>query len=139
MFKLHPKLEEDCFHIGDFPLCHLLMMNDRNYPWFILVPRIADISEIYQLSSTEQAQLTVESSLLSETLMAMFDGYKMNTAALGNVVSQLHVHHLVRYENDPAWPDPVWGKAAAVPHYIDEADQIKQALRSAFPAELALK
>ena len=110
MFELNHRLAEDCFQIGNFPLCRLLMMNDSNYPWFILVPRVADITEVYQLSPADQAQLAIESSVLSKTLSSMFEADKMNIAALGNVVSQLHIHHIVRYKNDLVWPDPVWGK-----------------------------
>lgn len=88
-------------------------MNDQNYPWVILVPKLVDASEIYLLNPQQRQQLDAESSFLAQTLMTLFEGYKLNVAALGNVVRQLHVHHVVRFENDPAWPAPVWGKLPA--------------------------
>ncbi|MBI1423052.1 MAG: HIT domain-containing protein [Gammaproteobacteria bacterium] len=120
MYTLHPQLAKDCIVIGHFNLSQLLLMNDCNYPWFILVPQRANISEIYQLSEADQAQLWHESAYLSEALARHFVADKMNIAALGNVVPQLHVHHIVRYRDDPAWPAPVWGKLAAVPYTDDE-------------------
>lgn len=113
MFQLHPQLAKDCLVIGRYELCQLLLMNDRHYPWFILVPERENISEIYQLDSAEQVQLWRESAHLSESLAVIFAADKMNIAALGNVVPQLHIHHIVRYQTDLAWPAPVWGKLAA--------------------------
>ncbi len=113
MADIHPQLLKDCIVLGRFSLCHLLLMRDANYPWFILVPDRQDISEIYQLSKEDQAQLLKESSLLAEALMRLFNGDKMNIAALGNIVPQCHLHHIVRYRNDSAWPAPIWGKLPA--------------------------
>ncbi|WP_341502367.1 HIT domain-containing protein [Gallaecimonas sp. GXIMD4217] len=115
MFKLHAQLAADCILVGDLPLCRLLMMNDANYPWFILVPRRDGIREIYQLSEPDQQQFLKESSALSKALMVAFDGQKLNVAALGNMVPQLHVHHVVRHSHDPAWPKPIWGMVPAQP------------------------
>jgi len=115
-FKLHPCLEQDCIAIGRFELCRLLMMNDSLYPWFILVPERADLQEIYQLSKADRELLTEESSYLAENLAELYKADKMNIAAIGNRVPQLHIHHIVRYEVDKAWPAPVWGKFAAVPY-----------------------
>ncbi len=84
-------------------------MCDANYPWFILVPNRDNISEIHQLSADDQSQLLKESSLLAESLLESFQGDKMNIAALGNIVPQLHIHYVVRYQNDPAWPAPIVG------------------------------
>jgi len=120
VFTLHPQLEKDSIELADFPLSKLLLCNDSAYPWFILVPKVADISEIYQLDWQQQQQLLNESSLLSELLMQIFSGDKMNVAALGNVVEQLHVHHVVRFKDDAQWPKPIWGQQAAIP-YTDEA------------------
>lgn len=116
MADIHPQLLEDCLIIGRFSLSHLLLMRDANYPWFILVPDRENIGEIYQLSANEQSQLMSESSYLAESLMKAFSGDKMNTAALGNIVPQLHLHHVVRYHSDPAWPAPVWGKWPTKPY-----------------------
>lgn len=121
MFTLHSQLAADTFEIGNFPLSVLLLMNDANYPWFILVPRRADIREIYQLDGKDQQQLLWESSALAEGLSAQFQADKLNIAALGNMVPQLHLHHIVRYRTDPAWPAPVWGHRPAR-HYSRRAD-----------------
>lgn len=115
-FILHPQLANDCFELADFPLCKLLLCNDSAYPWFILVPKVNDITDIYQLDWEQQQQLVNESSLLSELVMQVFVGDKMNVAALGNVVEQLHVHHVVRYKNDISWPKPIWGQQPLTPY-----------------------
>lgn len=124
MFVLHPQLEKDCLVIGRFSLCQLLIMNDRNYPWFILVPQRENVSEIFQLTTADQSLLWRESGVLSEALYWHFAADKMNIAALGNVVPQLHVHHIVRYRHDPAWPAPVWGKLPAQPYSDSELQQL---------------
>lgn len=115
-FQLHPRLQQDCIAIGRFNLCRLLMMNDSQYPWFILVPEIPGLLEIYQLSKPERELLLEESCFLAENLAVLYKADKMNIASIGNMVPQLHIHHIVRYENDKAWPAPVWGKFAAVPY-----------------------
>tara|TARA_B110000196_G_C21122874_1_gene654213 strand:- start:83 stop:523 length:441 start_codon:yes stop_codon:yes gene_type:complete len=109
MADISPQLLNDCMILGRFSLCHLLLMRDANYPWFILVPDRNNISEIYQLSEVDQHHLLIESSLLAQYLMKSFHGDKMNIAALGNIVPQCHIHHVVRYHTDAAWPGPVWG------------------------------
>ncbi len=116
IFTLHPQLAKDCFELADLPLCKLLLCNDSAYPWFILVPKVSDITDIYQLDWQQQQQLLNESSLLSELVMQAFIGDKMNVAALGNVVEQLHVHHVVRYKNDVSWPKPIWGQQPLTPY-----------------------
>ncbi|MGR9088088.1 MAG: HIT domain-containing protein [Gammaproteobacteria bacterium] len=115
-FRLHPQLEHDCIDIGRFDLCRLLMMNDSLYPWFILVPEKHGITEIYQLNPSEQNQLIKESGFLAENLAELFRADKMNIAAIGNLVPQLHIHHIVRYKTDKAWPAPVWGKFERIPY-----------------------
>ncbi|MAT52011.1 MAG: hypothetical protein CMK32_12595 [Porticoccaceae bacterium] len=124
MFQLDPQLEKDCHVLGRFELSLLLLSRDANYPWFILVPQREAVTEIYQLGDDDRRQLLAESTYLSEVLMDVFSGDKLNVAALGNVVAQLHIHHIVRYTNDPAWPRPVWG---AVPPK-DYDDEVLQAL-----------
>jgi len=119
MFVLHQQLNKDCALVGSFPLCQLLLMKDAQYPWFILVPQRNNISEIYQLSDADQQQLNRESIYLSKMLMDTYKGDKLNIAALGNVVPQLHIHHVVRYKNDISWPAPIWGRYPAQP-YADE-------------------
>lgn len=140
MAQLHPQLAQDCLILGHFPLCHLLLMRDANYPWFILVPDRDDICEIHHLSEQDQQQLLHESMILSRALEQAFKPDKLNIAALGNVVPQLHVHHIVRYRNDPAWPAPVWGRLPAVP-YEDQVlaeviEKLKQVLTDEFSFEV---
>ncbi len=139
MSELHPRLLGDCVPIGRFPLCRLLLMNDANYPWFILVPDRDNVTEIYQLSDADQQQLMQESSQLSRVIAAVFKADKINIAALGNLVPQLHLHHVVRYRKDAAWPAPVWGKVPVQP-YSDAAlarliDSLRQALQDNFQFE----
>ena len=110
MFKLHPQLQQDCEQLGRFELCRLLLMRDANFPWCILVPERADVGEVYQLTTEDQQQFTRESVLLARTMAELFAADKMNVAALGNIVPQLHIHHIARHRDDPAWPAPVWGK-----------------------------
>lgn len=124
-FKLHPQLEKDCILLGKFELCQLLLMNDSQFPWFILVPERKNVHEIYQLKPDEQIMLMQESSYLAEKLAMIFQADKFNIAAIGNIVSQLHVHHVVRYRNDKAWPAPIWGKFAAVPYTAQQLEELK--------------
>lgn len=109
LYTLDPQLAADCTSLGNTKLCDVLMFNTVLLPWVILVPQRAGVGEIYQLSASDQATLWRESSVVGERLMQTFSGHSLNVAALGNVVSQLHVHHIVRYQNDPCWPKPVWG------------------------------
>ncbi|MES0875209.1 HIT family protein [Sinimarinibacterium thermocellulolyticum] len=120
-FELDPRLAADTLPVGDGPLCRVLLMNDQRYPWVILVPRVAGVTELYQLTSAQQRQLLDESMRLGERLMAHFAGHKLNVAALGNVVAQLHVHHIVRYRDDAAWPAPVWGRHPPQPYGAEGA------------------
>ena len=128
MFILDPRLQHDTIALGRFPLSLLRLMNDRTYPWLILVPQRPDIREIYQLEPVDQQQLLRESSRLAATLAALFRPDKLNIAALGNVVPQLHLHHVVRFRNDPAWPAPVWGKTAPVAYPADELQALRRRL-----------
>ena len=116
MFTLDKVLKEDTYWLGDFPLCRLLLSKDANYPWFILVPRRSGVVEICDLSDTDQKNFMQESNFLSLLLRRLFAADKLNIAALGNVVAQLHVHHIVRYKSDDAWPSPVWGYAPSTPY-----------------------
>ncbi|MCO4799203.1 MAG: HIT domain-containing protein [Colwelliaceae bacterium] len=127
-FILHQLLQRDCVELINLPLSKLLLMNDNQYPWFVLVPRVNDIQDMYQLDWSQQQQFLNESSLLSELLMQLFNGTKMNVAALGNVCSQLHVHHIVRFEHDKAWPKPVWGEFPAQPYNEEELKALKERL-----------
>ena len=129
MFALDSRLQQDCLLVGDSPLCRLLLMNDSNYPWFILVPRREEVSELFQLDADDQRQLWREATLLAETLKDTFAADKMNVATLGNVVSQLHMHVIVRRREDAAWPAPVWGRHPAQPYSEQQVGQIIDKLR----------
>ena len=124
-FELHPQLQKDGIPLGNFPLCRLLLMNDANYPWFILVPQRENLREIHELNESDLFLLMHESVLLSRVLSIAFKPDKLNIAALGNVVPQLHLHHIVRYENDPAWPAPVWGKVPAQPYSAERLTELR--------------
>jgi len=132
MFQLHPRLQQDSIAIGKFNLTELRLINDSQYPWFVLVPMRADISEIYQLSDVDQQLLQQESSLLTKTLADLYKADKMNIAAIGNIVPQLHIHHIVRYKTDIAWPAPVWGKFDAVPYSEQQIEKIKLEIETVF-------
>ena len=129
MFVLDSRLQQDTVWVGDYPLCSLLLMNDAQYPWFILVPRREDVSELFQLDGADQLQLWQETNGLAEVLKDCFAADKMNVATLGNVVSQLHMHVIVRRREDVAWPAPVWGKHPAQPYTPEQLAVLKDRLR----------
>lgn len=129
MFVVDPRLQQDTLPVGDFPLCRLLLMNDANYPWFILVPRREEVSELFQLDALDQQALWQEATMLAETLKDAFGADKMNIATLGNMVSQLHMHVIARRRDDPAWPAPVWGRLPAQPYGDEQVLAIKDRLR----------
>lgn len=135
MFELHPQLAADCALLGRFPLCRLLLLRDANYPWFVLVPARSDIREIHHLSESDQRQLLRESVALARAMEQAFAPDKLNVAALGNMVPQLHVHHVARYRTDPAWPAPVWGRVPPRPYGAGELEAIAGRLIAALPAD----
>lgn len=116
MFELHEALARDCAFVGDLALCRLLLMNDCQYPWLILVPRRPDVREISDLNAEDQLQYLQESNLCCAILQSEFGAEKLNVAALGNMVPQLHIHHIARFSADAAWPKPVWGQLPAQPY-----------------------
>ena len=130
MFELHPQLAKDCTDLGRLTLCRLLLMNDANYPWFILVPERELVREVHELTDADRHLLWDESALLSRALQKGFAPDKLNIAALGNQVPQLHVHHIVRYNHDPAWPNPVWGRVPLKAYYGAEAQKPVTLMRS---------
>jgi diadenosine tetraphosphate (Ap4A) HIT family hydrolase len=125
-FELAAAFERDSLWLADWPLCQLRVQNDSHYPWFILIPRRAAVVEIIDLTEQDRAQLWHESAWLSGFIKDSFQAKKLNVAALGNMVPQLHLHHIVRYETDPAWPAPVWGKTQAKAYTETEWQQLKQ-------------
>jgi len=131
MTDLHPALAADCIRLGRFGLCHLLLMNDRSYPWFILVPDRDDVREIIDLDPADRRQLLDESCRLSAFLVQTYTGDKLNVAAIGNLVPQLHLHHVVRFTSDRAWPLPVWGRFPADAYGEPEVAAIRARLACA--------
>ncbi|MDZ7822633.1 MAG: HIT family protein [Ahrensia sp.] len=119
-FKLDPKLYADTWPVTDLGLCQLLLMNDARYTWFILVPQRVSLSEIFELTPSDQTQLMAEISLVSKLLKQMTNCTKINVGALGNIVRQLHIHVIARHDDksapDLAWPGPVWGNGVAIPY-----------------------
>ena len=115
-FTLDPQLEQDTVLVADWHLCQVRLMNDSRYPWVILIPKVEDVSEIHQLADEQQQLLLGESVRLSKALEQLFAPHKLNVAALGNMVRQLHIHHIVRFEDDASFPRPVWGVGEAVPY-----------------------
>jgi diadenosine tetraphosphate (Ap4A) HIT family hydrolase len=128
-WSLHPKLAQDTIDIGDLPLCRVLVIKDANYPWLLLVPRRPDVSEIIDLDEVEQAQLMTETSRVARALKEITKCDKLNVAALGNVVPQLHIHVIARRKGDAAWPRPVWGVVPPLAHDKEEVQNFISALR----------
>ncbi|MGF1639776.1 MAG: HIT domain-containing protein [Rhodospirillales bacterium] len=137
MFELHPRLREDGIDLGRFALCRLLLMNDATYPWFILVPERRDVREVHDLSDADQHLLIDESSRLARWLGEAYRADKINVAALGNMVPQLHWHVIVRYRTDPAWPAPVWGRGPSRPYSPEQIAAVRERLRGGFADRLA--
>ena len=117
--------------MASWPLCELRLMDDANHPWLILVPRVVDAVELVDLSNAQQAELMREVGVASRVLQAVFKPHKLNVAALGNLVPQLHVHVIARFQDDIAWPRPVWGTAAAKPYSEEALVRRIEALRAA--------
>ena len=136
--ELDPRLAADTFVVDETPLSRVLLMNDARYPWLILVPRRSDVTEPFELSEVDQAQLWQESMRLGEAMKTHFSADKLNIAALGNQVAQLHVHHIARFHADDAWPGPVWGVGSAVPYSDAARDALIGELRSLLQQPLAL-
>jgi diadenosine tetraphosphate (Ap4A) HIT family hydrolase len=128
-WTLHPQLEKDTVNIGDMPLSRVLVIKDANYPWLLLVPRRPDITELIDLDEVEQAQLTTEINRVARALKDVTKPDKLNIAALGNMVPQLHVHIIARRKSDVAWPRPVWGMVPALDHDPQELETFIGALR----------
>jgi len=129
VWSLQPQLEKDTIDIGDLPLSRVLVIRDANYPWLLLVPRRAAAIEIIDLDDVEQAQLMTEVSRAARALKEVTKCDKLNIAALGNVVPQLHVHVIARRKTDAAWPRPIWGAVPPLPHDAEEVQNFISALR----------
>lgn len=130
MFELHPTLQADTFYLGQFELCDVLLTNNSSYLWLVLVPRRALIREIHELTAADQHQLIIESSFVSQKIAQYSQALKMNWAAFGNQVPQLHLHLIARHEHDPAWPQPVWLKPQPQTYDTKKAQTLITELRS---------
>ncbi len=129
-FALHDRLEADTLAVLDLPLCRVRLMRDANYAWLVLIPRRAGM-EIVDLAAEDQQQLMIEIAKTSAVLRAAVPCDKLNVAALGNVVAQLHVHVIARRHDDPAWPKPVWGAVPATAYGEGDAEALARRLAAA--------
>lgn len=125
-FTLDKRIAETTSEIAEWPLSKVLFKNDKNYPWFLLVPRRAEITEIFQLSVDDQSQLMREISQLSDFVQQHFSCQKINVAAIGNQVPQLHVHVVGRNKKDSLWPASIWQPAYVADEY--SADELQTVL-----------
>ncbi len=130
-FVLDPRLEADTLPVCDLPLCRVLLMNDARYPWCVLVPRVAGAREIHRLADDAQQRLWSETRRVAALLESLTEADKMNIAALGNMVPQLHMHVIARRQGDDAWPAPVWGKHPPLPYPSEAARELCGELRRA--------
>ena len=131
-FQIDPQLERDSVPIADWHLCQVRLMNDSRYPWVILIPKVTNISEIHELDKEQQRLLLAESVRLSMALDQLFAPHKLNVAVLGNIVRQLHIHHVARFEDDASFPKPVWGVGNVVPYDADALNETVNGLQIAF-------
>ncbi|WP_418641690.1 HIT domain-containing protein [Vibrio chaetopteri] len=129
-FELHPQLKKDTTLLGEFPLSLALLHRDDSVPWVILVPKKADLTELHHLPMQEQQQFLIESEVVNLALETLFTPDKLNFGALGNMVPQLHVHHIVRYKNDLAWPGPLWGNAKGEYRSDDEQLSLAESIQA---------
>ncbi|MCL7928542.1 HIT domain-containing protein [Halomonas llamarensis] len=125
---LDERLEADTFPVTELPLCRVLLMDDTRFTWVVLVPCQPNVSEVFELALDDQAQLWREAGALAKALKAGFDGDKMNIATLGNVVSQLHIHIIVRHHDDAAWPGPVWGVGKSIAYDLEQQGETRERL-----------
>ncbi|MGD8589086.1 MAG: HIT family protein [Chromatiales bacterium] len=123
-YQLHPRLAEDTVAVDNLELCEVRLLNDSRFPWLILIPRKAGISEVYQLDRADQKQLILESSLVSEILKEVVSADKINVGALGNLVPQLHWHVVARSKSDACWPGPAWGCGKSVAYQNKTMQQL---------------
>jgi diadenosine tetraphosphate (Ap4A) HIT family hydrolase len=132
MFILNSQLQADTFFIADLKISRLLLMNDSNYPWLILVPRKIDLIDLTDLSFENQIEVLREINLVGKILQENFEAEKLNIAALGNIVRQLHIHVIARKKNDATFPKPVWGNAVAKPYIEQDAQDVINKIKSLF-------
>ncbi len=131
-FELHPQLAADTVEVARWNCCCVLLMNDAAYPWLILVPQRPGLRDFHDLAPADLEVATAEIVRASKALEQLFQPIKINVAALGNMVPQLHIHVIARFEDDPAWPKPVWGVAPAESYGAEALGERLAALRGAF-------
>lgn len=139
MFTLHERLKADTLDVTRLYLSRVLLMNDRSFPWLILVPERENIRELYELDEKDRAVLIEEITLASRVIRHFYKPDKINVGALGNLVPQLHIHVIGRSESDRAWPGPVWGSGPAEPYGDDERESTRERLERAFLNYLAAR
>ena len=134
--KLDPRLENDSFYVADLDLCQVRLHKNSAFPWVLLIPKQNNLSEIFDLSPQDQQQLMREIDRTARIVKTLFNADKINIATLGNVVSQLHVHVVARYQNDPLWPDPIWGRDVRAEYQAEALEKvvidIKHALETSY-------
>ena len=129
-FTLHPRLADGGHHLATLFHCEVLLKNNAHYAWFIIVPRVDSTkTEITNLSETEYADINACTLLISQFIKATFSPHKINIGNIGNIVSQMHIHVIGRSENDPAWPEVIWGHSAKISYSDDRVQELKQALQ----------
>jgi diadenosine tetraphosphate (Ap4A) HIT family hydrolase len=119
-FELDGRIARDSDLIATLDLCQLRIQNDSRWPWLVMVPHRADMTEIFDLSEADQALLSAEVNHVATALKATTGATKINVGALGNIVRQLHVHVIARFEGDANWPGPIWGYGSAEPYDSDK-------------------
>ena len=132
-FVLHAQLQKDTVTVGDLPLCRVLLSKDARFPWVILVPRQPDLREWHDLTAPDRAILTEEIAALSKAMQAEWGADKTNVAALGNMVPQLHIHVVMRFTTDAAWPGPIWGVGTADAYEDAALAETLTRIRACFP------
>ena len=135
-FNLNQKLADSCVVLGDFKLSRLLLVNNSHFPWLILVPRRAEATEVYKLCKDDQISLIMESNLVARVMDQLFSPDKLNIASIGNIVPQLHVHHVARFKTDPAWPGTVWGHQSQRQYEVEKLPKLVEHLQEAFKSYL---
>ncbi|TGD95851.1 HIT domain-containing protein [Methylobacterium nonmethylotrophicum] len=133
-FALDPRLAADTIALGDLALSSVLLLNDKRFPWLVLVPRRDGVSELTDLSREDAALLMEETRLAVGVMQGLARPDKVNVGALGNVVAQMHVHVIGRFRSDPAWPGPVWGHGTREPYPAHAAAQLVERARALFAA-----
>ena len=131
-FELHPQLAADTVSVATWPLCEVLLLTDANYPWLVLVPVRPGLRDFHELSPDDMVTAGQEISRASEALVELFAPDKINVAALGNMVPQLHIHVVARFTDDAAWPNPIWGVAPPLDYAPDALDARLADLRRVF-------